>query len=129
MLHAITIETGNPHARAMLATWAGHMARAAWDEDPATGRQYEARFDAFTSDTSGVSPVPVDVTARPGTIPAALAAYLDSLAGILADAAADARCGLNDPAALMESVAADLARLAQTPAPAPRTIRPRRGPS
>lgn len=126
MLHAITIETGNPHARAMLATWAGHMARAAWDEDAETGRQYEARFDAFVSGPEGVTQIPLDVTTRPGAVPPGVAAYLDSLAGILADAAADARCGLRDGAAVMESVAADLARLAQTPAPAPRTIRPRR---
>lgn len=124
MLHAVTIETSNPHARAMLATWAGHMARAAWDVDPETGRQYEARFDAFVSHPHGVDPVPLDVTTRPsGTIPPGVAAYLDSLAGILADAAADARCGLADAAALMESVAADLARLAQAPAPTARQIR------
>jgi hypothetical protein len=123
MLHAVTIETSNPHARVMLATWAGHMARAAWDVDPETGRQYEARFDAFVLRPSGVDPVPLDVTSRPGAVPPGVAAYLDSLAGLLADAAADARCGLTDPAALMESVAADLARLAQAPAPTARQIR------
>lgn len=125
--HVIMVRTGNPAARTLLATWAGYVARAPWDSDPATGQTYDVHVDAFTLDAAdGAAPVELDLTAKPGAVPAGVAAFLDTLAGVLTDTAADARCGLVDPAAVMESVARDLARLAQAPAPAPRAVRPRR---
>lgn len=117
MRHVIEITTASPGGRELLATWAGQVARAAWDEDPQTGRQYgPATVRAYVDSGPGSGVDEIDLThprhvARTlltGGVETFLSTLADGLDEALADIAAGQGTGkVEEVARLLRVLAGD----------------------